>query len=308
MADRARAGACLAGVVVLTGAWSLAGLATDDFDPVRQSTSQLQRDGAATAVVMTSAFVVFGTSALAFARLLPREPRVALLLVGLATLGAAASPLGEVRGGRQDALHLAFGATGYAALSVLPLLTAPHLTGRARALAVAAGVVTSACLLGTVPAHAVSGALQRAGFLTGHRVRAALGDRAGDVEHVVSTAAPGLPAKPVTDLQLVVPDVADEAAWLPHLEAAGYVLRVREPGHAVAKAAPPLSDANVHLYGPDDPETARVRRFSDLLRADPEARQRYEDVKRSLAGRVWPTVDDYAAAKRPVVRERALLS
>lgn len=168
MSDRLRAGLCLAGVLVLTAAWSLGGLLTDGFDPVRQSISQLQRDGAATSAVMTVAFVGFGVGGLAFAPLLPRAARVALTVASVATLGAALSPLGEVRGGRQDVLHLGFGATGYLSLSLLPLLAAASWSGRARAAALVAGVVTSACLLGTVPADAVSGALQRAGFLVAH--------------------------------------------------------------------------------------------------------------------------------------------
>lgn len=87
------------------------------------------------------------------------------------------------------------------------------------------------------------------------------------------------------------------------LEAAGYVLRVREPGHRMVKAAAPLDDANVHLYGPGDPEPARVLRLRDRLRADPAARQRYEEVKRSLAGRVWPDMNHYATAKSAVILE-----
>jgi hypothetical protein len=168
MPDRLRAALCLAGVIGLTAAWALTGLLTDDFDPVRQSISQLQRDGAATSAVMTTAFVGFGLGGLAFARLLPPLPRAALRVAAVATLGAALSPLGEVRGGRQDVLHLAFGATGYLSLSLLPLLAAASLRARARTVALAAGLVTSACLLGTVPADAVSGALQRAGFLCAH--------------------------------------------------------------------------------------------------------------------------------------------
>jgi len=168
MSDRLRAALCLAGVVGLTAAWALGGLLTDGFDPVRQSISQLQRDGAATSAVMTAAFVGFGLGGLAFAPLLARPARVALTVASVATLGAALSPLGEVRGGRQDALHLAFGATGYLSLSLLPLLVSASASGAARRVALAAGVLTSACLLGTVPADAVSGALQRAGFLTAH--------------------------------------------------------------------------------------------------------------------------------------------
>ena len=135
------------------------------------------------------------------------------------------------------------------------------------------------------------------------RIVGAIGDLARDVEHVGSTSVPGLAAKPVIDVQLVVPSVEREQEWLPALEAAGYVLRVREPGHRVVKAVPPLDEANVHLYGPGDPEPARVLRFRDLLRADPAARQRYEDVKRSLAGRVWPDMNHYAAAKTAVILE-----
>ena len=168
MPDRLRAALCLAGVVGLTACWLLSGALTDGFDPVRQSISQLQRDGTATGAVMTAAFAGFAVGGLAFAPLLPRLPRAALSVAALATLGAALSPLGEVRGGRQDALHLAFGATGYVSLSLLPLLAARALAGPARAAALLAGAVTTACLLGTVPADAVSGALQRLGFLSAH--------------------------------------------------------------------------------------------------------------------------------------------
>jgi len=168
MSERMRAALCLLGIVLLTAAWVVAGLVTTGFDPVRQSISQLQRDGTATGVVMTAAFTAFAGGAVAFAPVLPRLPRTALLVAGVATLGAALAPLGEIRGGRQDAVHLAFGATGYAALSVLPLLAAVHLPGARRWLAVAAGAVASACLLGTVPADSISGVLQRAGFLSAH--------------------------------------------------------------------------------------------------------------------------------------------
>ena len=170
--DRARALAGAVGVVGLTAAWAGAGLRTPGFDPVRQSISQLQRDGTTTGAVMTTAFVAFAAGGLLFApvlrRRLARSPAVVLAVACVATLGAAASPLGEVRGGPQDVLHLTFGSTGYVSLSVLPLLGAWHLRGRARVASCGLGAVASVCLLGTVPADAVSGALQRGGFLAGH--------------------------------------------------------------------------------------------------------------------------------------------
>ena len=50
------------------------------------------------------------------------------------------------------------------------------------------------------------------------------------MEHVGSTSVPGLAAKPIIDILLAVPDSSDEHAYVPALEAAGYVLRIREPG------------------------------------------------------------------------------
>src|ERR687883_54460 len=57
------------------------------------------------------------------------------------------------------------------------------------------------------------------------RVRRVLGDRVVRLEHAGSTSVPGLPAKPIIDIALEVPDSADEPAYVPDMEAAGYVLR-----------------------------------------------------------------------------------
>ena len=170
--DRLRAVLGMTGVVAFTGAWVVAGLRTEGFDPVRQSISQLQRQGTATGAVMTVAFLGFSAGALALApvvgRRIGRPPQIALTVAAVATIGAALAPLGEVRGGRQDTLHLAFGATGYVSLCLLPALAGWVLRGRARTASLACALVTTGCLLGTVPADAVSGALQRGGFLAGH--------------------------------------------------------------------------------------------------------------------------------------------
>ena len=175
MSDPARAVLALIGVTTLTLAWVSAGLRTDRYDPVRQSISQLQRDGTATGTTMSVAFLAFAVGALAVApvvgRRIARPAQIALTVAALATLGGAASPLAEVRGGAQDAVHLTFGTTGYAAVSVLPLLAGWALRTRSRwgaGLSFLLGAVASGCLLATVPAEGVSGALQRAGFLAAH--------------------------------------------------------------------------------------------------------------------------------------------
>ena len=54
-----------------------------------------------------------------------------------------------------------------------------------------------------------------------HRLKEVLGERVLQLEHIGSTSVPGLAAKPIIDILLVVPDSADEPAYLPDLEAAG---------------------------------------------------------------------------------------
>jgi GrpB-like predicted nucleotidyltransferase (UPF0157 family) len=136
------------------------------------------------------------------------------------------------------------------------------------------------------------------------RIRAAIGDRARLVEHVGSTSVPGLAAKPIVDIVLAVPDSSDEEAYVPALEAAGYVLRVREPDwfeHRVLK--PPDMSVNVHVFSAGCPEIDRMLAFRDRLRTNKQDRELYVRTKRELAAREWTYVQDYANAKTAVVEE-----
>jgi GrpB-like predicted nucleotidyltransferase (UPF0157 family) len=129
------------------------------------------------------------------------------------------------------------------------------------------------------------------------RILDALGDAALRVEHIGSTSVPGLAAKPIVDILLIVADVEDEAAYLPALERAGYVLRVREEGHRMFRTP----DLGVHLHIWTDDEIERHLRFRDRLRTSPEDRAAYERLKRELAPRDWADVNDYADAKGPLI-------
>jgi GrpB-like predicted nucleotidyltransferase (UPF0157 family) len=136
------------------------------------------------------------------------------------------------------------------------------------------------------------------------RIRAALGDRARTLEHVGSTSVAGLAAKPIIDMVLAVPDSADEASYVPALEAAGYVLRIREPDwfeHRVFKG--PDTNANLHTFSQGCEEIGRMLAFRDRLRASDQDRQLYERTKRELAAREWKYVQNYADAKTAVVAE-----
>jgi GrpB-like predicted nucleotidyltransferase (UPF0157 family) len=136
------------------------------------------------------------------------------------------------------------------------------------------------------------------------RIRTALGDRALRIEHTGSTSVPGLAAKPIIDVTLLVPDSADEPAYAPALEAAGYVLRIREPHwleHRLFKG--PDTDVNLHVFSEGSVELDRMVGFRDWLRAHPEDRDLYERTKRELATRMWRHVQHYADAKTAVVEE-----
>ena len=134
------------------------------------------------------------------------------------------------------------------------------------------------------------------------RIRSVLGDRVLLLEHVGSTAVPGLAAKPIVDILLVVADTADEDAYVPDLERAGYRLWIREPDwhqHRLFKG--PDTDINLHVHPPDSPEIDRHLRFRDHLRSDGADRELYEGTKRELAARRWTYVQQYAEAKTQVV-------
>ena len=130
----------------------------------------------------------------------------------------------------------------------------------------------------------------------------ALGGSALLIEHVGSTSVPGLAAKPVIDILVVVSDSADESAYLPSLEAAGYVLRVREPDwneHRMFRT--PEKDVHVQVYSVDCPEIERNLVFRDRLRRNVEDCRRYEQTKRELAAQEWPDMNAYAEAKTGVI-------
>ncbi|HEX4817240.1 MAG TPA: GrpB family protein [Nonomuraea sp.] len=134
-------------------------------------------------------------------------------------------------------------------------------------------------------------------------LRGILGDRARLIEHVGSTSVPGLAAKPIVDIVVGIDDPDDEAAYLPDLEAAGYELRVREPGHRCLRAGEPDEPVNLHCYPPDHAEVRKYLVFRDRLRASESDRDLYAATKRDLARREWRDVNYYADAKGPVIRE-----
>jgi len=133
-------------------------------------------------------------------------------------------------------------------------------------------------------------------------IRAVLGERVLQLEHVGSTSVPGLCAKPVIDVLLVVADATDEPAYAAPLVRVGFVLRIREPEwheHRLLKGAD--EDVNVHVFSTGCVEIERMLRFRDWLRANGDDRELYARTKRELAARDWRYTQQYADAKTAVV-------
>src|SRR5665811_1880618 len=133
------------------------------------------------------------------------------------------------------------------------------------------------------------------------RITRALGDRVFRIDHVGSTSVPGLAAKPIVDIDLSVDDPEDENSYVPDLLEAGYLLRVREPAHRMLRT-PGTRCACARLccrqrVGTHPPAV------SGLATDQPGDCKLYAAVKEGLAGRLWPDMNDYAAAKTDVIAD-----
>jgi GrpB-like predicted nucleotidyltransferase (UPF0157 family) len=124
----------------------------------------------------------------------------------------------------------------------------------------------------------------------------------------------GLPARPIIDIDLTVPNPTDEAAYVPSLEGLGFVHWLTEPDWHQHRLLKHLDEPRVHLhvFGPDCPEVVRHRMFRDWLVARPEDLDQYAAAKRLAASQMIATGDDngalgfgmrYNRIKEPVVHE-----
>jgi GrpB-like predicted nucleotidyltransferase (UPF0157 family) len=136
---------------------------------------------------------------------------------------------------------------------------------------------------------------------------AALGDTAISVNHVGSTSVPGLAAKDDIDIDLTVADAANEASYIPKLEALGYHFLIREPTwhqHRVLCLYEPV--ATLHVWSPDSAEAERHRIFREWLLKCPEDLELYAKVKREVvevSSKAGETIMMYNQRKQQTIRE-----
>jgi GrpB-like predicted nucleotidyltransferase (UPF0157 family) len=137
-----------------------------------------------------------------------------------------------------------------------------------------------------------------------NKIKSVLGSRALSVDHVGSTAVPGLAAKPIIDIVLVVTDSAMETEYVQALEGIGYQLHIREPNwyeHRMLMSS--ARDVNLHVFREGSSEVERMLCFRDWLRANAGDRELYARCKRALTQRDWKYTQNYADAKTAVIEE-----
>lgn len=118
------------------------------------------------------------------------------------------------------------------------------------------------------------------------------GDSAVAIEHVGSTAVPGLPAKPIIDIAVELYDIEHLAGRIDDVEALGYAYRGDglHPGRHFFRK-PPDSEGfhrrthNLHVHGLGHPDFVEVIAFRDYLSAKPGRAAEYAALKRRLAAR-----------------------
>jgi GrpB-like predicted nucleotidyltransferase (UPF0157 family) len=140
-------------------------------------------------------------------------------------------------------------------------------------------------------------------------IAAALGALAVRIEHVGSTSVPGLAAKPIIDLDVVIASRADLPAVIARLGPLGYRPQgdLGIPGRESFNNPPGLPEHHLYVCVADNAELARHLAFRDYLRGHPEAVRGYASLKRSLAIRFRNDRDAYTEAKAAFI-EQALAS
>jgi GrpB-like predicted nucleotidyltransferase (UPF0157 family) len=134
------------------------------------------------------------------------------------------------------------------------------------------------------------------------RLATALGETGVRIDHVGSTAVPGLPAKPIIDIQVSVPDVAQPDTFRAPIEAHGFAERMIEPGHHYFRPPPGVPrDYQVHVCSVGSRWEFVHLLFRDYLRSHPQTAAEYAALKRDLAGRYTHDRIGYNDAKGPFI-------
>jgi GrpB-like predicted nucleotidyltransferase (UPF0157 family) len=137
-------------------------------------------------------------------------------------------------------------------------------------------------------------------------LRRALGDLVSGIEHIGSTAVPGLAAKPVLDIAVALVDPSTFAAVRQRLVTCGYEHRGdlgSEGGHVFAKGPETARSHYLHVQEAGSTQWRRYLAFRDMLRNDPVKRDDYAALKQDLARRFPTDRRAYLAGKAAFIAD-----
>lgn len=136
------------------------------------------------------------------------------------------------------------------------------------------------------------------------RLDTKLAPRRYRIEHIGSTAVPGLDAKPIIDIAIQIPCFRALKTWVKRLESAGYHYKGEYglPGrHFFVRGSP--ATHHLHLVTPETHHWNDWLLFRDFLQAHPDASERYRQTKQKLAVRFANNRNAYTRAKTPLVEK-----
>lgn len=134
----------------------------------------------------------------------------------------------------------------------------------------------------------------------------AFGDKVLAIEHVGSTAVPGLSAKPIIDIEIGLRKLNDYKMLIPLAEKLGYQFmpdRVFEDYVFMPKGSENCRTHYLHFATIDSDEWRNILRFRDLLRSDSILRDGYASLKAKLAAQNSQDRESYTTAKTDFIRK-----
>ena len=134
------------------------------------------------------------------------------------------------------------------------------------------------------------------------RIIKVIGDKVLVVDHIGSTAIPGMLAKPIIDVLIGMETVDYVSSCIKSLEGIGYTYKGEYglPGRHFFLRGDPIK-YHLHIMKRDSDLWRNNIIFRDFLRNNQDAAQRYSEIKRELAERFKYDRDSYTSSKAPFI-------
>jgi len=124
------------------------------------------------------------------------------------------------------------------------------------------------------------------------------------LEHIGSTAIPGLDAKPIIDMAMMIPSLRRLPLWIKRLKMAGYTYKGEYglPGRQFFTRGNPVTH-HLHVVAKGSEHWNRWILFRNYLRVHPKEAEKYNKFKKTLARKYAHNRDAYTHAKTPLVNQ-----